>query len=42
MTITSWLLMAFGALLMVLLLRWLFPNTGAGCDGDSCRVDGGR
>lgn len=42
MTITSWLLMALGAFLLVLLLRWLFPNTGAGCDGDRCRVDGGR
>lgn len=42
MTITSWLLMALAALFMVLLLRWFFPNTGAGCDGDSCRVDGGR
>lgn len=42
MTITSWLLMALGAVLMVFLLRAFFPNTGTGCDGGACRVDGGR
>lgn len=34
MTISLWILLAFGLLLMVVALRWLFPNTGAGCQGE--------